>query len=228
MNDQSGNVSHIPRDKRDEPPTSLEQVLSLIFVFLILSPIGYAAKHRTREDFLLYGSLAGAFFLVAYTVMLASDLERPLLRHWRKCIYVLPITLPAVLTGVLFYSLSVVIKDAALYVVDAASTRNGSIVLATGLVVTIAAVLFYVRLRYRVLYGLSEVAAGITVAVSRLATQEGQVPRDADFYLAMLTAGVYLIIRGMDNVNTGWTQIREVRTKTGASLLRAVFRPLAK
>lgn len=239
MNDQSENVPRIPLIIKTEPVLFRVPISRLISISFLLSPVVYAALHRTIEDFLFYGSLASAFFLVAFTVF-ASGLKRPTLLRWRGWIFIFThslssvftevflFSLSAVFTGVLFYSLSVAFKDAALYVVDAGSFRNGSIVLSTVLVLAVAALLFYVRLRYRVLYGLSEVAVGISVAVSRLTTPEGAAPRDADFYLAMLTAGVYLIIRGLDNVHSGWTQIKEIRAKSGVSLLSAIFGRLAK
>lgn len=64
--------------------------------------------------------------------------------------------------------------------------------------------LFWFRLRMRALYGLSEVAAGLSIAAWRGFNQAGAgVPGSAEFYVAILTASIYLVVRGLDNVYQG-------------------------
>ena len=57
------------------------------------------------------------------------------------------------------------------------------------------------------MYGLSEVLVGVSVAVERTTatTASGASPLDTSFYLAMLTASVYLVVRGLDNIHQGFT-----------------------
>jgi hypothetical protein len=72
-------------------------------------------------------------------------------------------------------------------------------------VVTLAigSLFFWFRLRQRFLYGTSEAFAGAAVAAHRLSIEPGQgVPGDGGFYFAVLTAGVYLVVRGIDNMHT--------------------------
>lgn len=62
--------------------------------------------------------------------------------------------------------------------------------------------LFFVRLKLRFVYGLTEVFAGVAVAIQRV-TSEVTVPSSltTGISLGFLTAGVYLIVRGIDNVH---------------------------
>ena len=65
----------------------------------------------------------------------------------------------------------------------------------------VAIVLFGFRLKYRAIYGLSEMAVGYFIAIYKIG-KEGRV--DLDVTLAVLTAGVYLMVRGFDNIHQGW------------------------
>jgi len=66
--------------------------------------------------------------------------------------------------------------------------------------------LFAVRLYYRFLYGASEIAIGVFVAVYRYysdhiaATNQSSI---SSLTLTILTAGVYLVVRGGDNMHQG-------------------------
>jgi hypothetical protein len=67
-----------------------------------------------------------------------------------------------------------------------------------------AAALFYFRLRLRSVYGVTEAMAGLAVAGQRAPTEF--VLGDGTFYFAVLTAGVYLVVRGFDNIHQGLTK----------------------
>ena len=64
-----------------------------------------------------------------------------------------------------------------------------------------AGLLFPFRLRYRCLYGVSEACVGLAVAANHAWPGAGI---GAEFYLTVLTAGVYLVVRGLDNIHQGW------------------------
>ena len=49
-------------------------------------------------------------------------------------------------------------------------------------------------------YGFTEVLVGATVAGYRVATNQGL---NTELYLVVLTAGIYLVVRGLDNVQQG-------------------------
>jgi hypothetical protein len=64
--------------------------------------------------------------------------------------------------------------------------------------------LFYFRLKLRSVYGFSEAAVGLVVA-GHLAQDRALTISNTGFYFAVLTAGVYLVVRGLDNVHQGLT-----------------------
>jgi hypothetical protein len=72
------------------------------------------------------------------------------------------------------------------------------LVMATGLV------LFWFRLVARACYGAVEVLVGIYVAASQVQQVAPGVPvTQTSVLLALLTAGVYLVVRGLDNIHQG-------------------------
>ena len=69
-----------------------------------------------------------------------------------------------------------------------------------------AVVLFYFRLHYKSVYGLSEAIMGLTVATFRLISAESPRLKDPEFTLALVTAGIYLVVRGLTNIHEGSTE----------------------
>ena len=88
--------------------------------------------------------------------------------------------------------------------------------------------LFAIRRRLRCLYGLVEVGVGVVVALRQTSdvVAIGQAI-DGRFMLAMLTASVYLVVRGLDNVDQG---IKSTPKDPVAQLLQSLTeskRPIA-
>ena len=74
------------------------------------------------------------------------------------------------------------------------------------LVCLLGVTLFWFRLHMRACYGAVEVLVGIYVALSQVqATAPGVAITERSVLLALLTAGVYLVVRGLDNVHQGCT-----------------------
>jgi len=64
--------------------------------------------------------------------------------------------------------------------------------------------LFLFRLRARFFYGVTEAVVGVAVAVHKVPFGASDpVTWDSTIYLALLTAGVYLVVRGLDNMRSG-------------------------
>lgn len=66
--------------------------------------------------------------------------------------------------------------------------------------------LFLFRLYYRSLYGITEVLIGLIVSGNKI-SENGLNHLNSNFYLALLTAGVYLVVRGLDNIHIGFTKL---------------------
>ena len=76
--------------------------------------------------------------------------------------------------------------------------------LSAAAVLALGLALFAIRRRYRSTYGAVEVVIGVVVALTQTVDvlNSGRAI-DGHFVLAMLTAGVYLVVRGLDNVDQG-------------------------
>lgn len=74
----------------------------------------------------------------------------------------------------------------------------------TGLMATLIAYsLFIFRLHRRMLYGITELLAGLMVVEHHaMSMLESQV-LNPTIFLAMFTAGIYLMVRGLDNIHLG-------------------------
>ena len=74
-------------------------------------------------------------------------------------------------------------------------------------VLTIGGGLFFIRLKFRFLYGITEVFAGVVVALHKVSTEITDIASvTAGWSLAFLTAAVYLVVRGLDNMHQGMTK----------------------
>lgn len=75
--------------------------------------------------------------------------------------------------------------------------------LAAALATAVAGAFFFVfRLRLRLLYGATEAMVGAGIAAQRIGSEPGDsLPNETGFYIAILTAGVYLVVRGLDNMH---------------------------
>lgn len=128
-----------------------------------------------------------------------------------------------ILTGVaLFLVLPAarVLSTFARWISEAPPVLAGSAVLVMGLV------LFGIRYKWRALYGLGEVIVGVAVGTSKL-TAVYPFPLHADWKavdiaLGVLCAGVYLVVRGLDNIHVGCT--KEPRDPWAAFLLGKLAR----
>lgn len=82
---------------------------------------------------------------------------------------------------------------------------NRSILLwsAIPLTLTIGAALFFIRLKFRCLYGSTEVIVGVAVGYFQVAKVNSNIPLDESFFVPFLTAAIYLVVRGLDNMHAG-------------------------
>lgn len=85
-----------------------------------------------------------------------------------------------------------------------ATAKSVMVALTAAATMGVGAVFYFFRLKQRFLYGATEAAAGIVVAAHRMSLEPAVgIPSDTSFYFAFLTAGVYLFVRGLDNMHQG-------------------------
>jgi uncharacterized membrane protein HdeD (DUF308 family) len=90
-----------------------------------------------------------------------------------------------------------------------------SLFLPSGIV--LALTLFWVRNRYRILYGTIEFSAGVFTLSQQYPIGRGaftgafaEAFQRYDWHVVFLTilAGVYIMVRGLDNISQGWSAYR--------------------
>ena len=106
--------------------------------------------------------------------------------------------------GLLFYSSWVLLKT--IYIWQMAGPQSVIFQPIFGSIITLIAgvALFKFRAIARGFYGLTEVVAGVSIAAYRISTGNTDILNASpEIYIALLTAGVYLVVRGLDNMEQG-------------------------
>jgi hypothetical protein len=187
------------------PENALRLVGECILGILCFAGIIYGVRSRTLWDLLYNSGLIAAIIALLYVIGgIVLWYKEPYRRNWPSAIqFVIAGAIGIPLVAAVYYEIGVAIEDFALWAI---SVRSKTIVVPLSVFV-FGSILYYCRFRFRSLYGLTEVLIGVVVAVSRVSTisDAGSAIR-ADFLLALLTAGVYLVVRGFDNVHQGVTR----------------------
>lgn len=181
------------------------QILSLILTIISIS---YCIKTRNLEDFIKYGSyiVFGLFIVIILVIIIGTFRNGFIMPTWKGLFFGVPLIIVLLLfMGISNYSFFVLIKDIFFWLKSPTISKTSAIILTSLLTLSVGSMLFYFRLRMRAIYGLTEAAIGIVVAGNRALTQIDQFT-SSDFYLAILTASVYLIVRGFDNIHQGLTK----------------------
>ena len=173
--------------------------LGVVLVFAFVNTV----RTRTLGDFLQYTAVV--YFSVAVFVGATFLIDRsPSTRSRREQLSeVGTFLLGLALISPVFYSAGALLKDLYVWIQSPSLSRTQAV--AAGAVITAAlgSALFYFRLRLRSVYGASEALVGVLVATHRIATESDAAVKEPAFYLAILTAGVYLVVRGLDNMHQG-------------------------
>jgi hypothetical protein len=187
---------------------------SVLVVLPTLLGMAYGIASRTPEDFLTYPLVGAALLYVGLFAWMLLNVDmkptsirgRHIAHHGWPLYFVAAPALCAIL-AVAYYGVGVAVKDLTLWAIrptnllHMASFAVGLTALAAG------TFLFLVRLRFRFVYGLSEAVMGFVVAVYKF-TQDLSANNtlSANTYLVVLTAGIYLMVRGFDNMHIGLTK----------------------
>lgn len=193
-------------DEKVTPTFKTVPLIEYLMLGTTWAGFAYGIYSRSLDDFMRYpGSIAAAIALLLYLrLAYAAYKEGRRPRKTFSSVWFLIVGPPVLSFGVasVYYSLAVSGLDLFLWFEKLSlpptlrSAVWALVALAVGLL------LFLVRLRFRAIYGLTEVAVGAGVVAHR--AYSGNIgSSNLDFYLAILTAGIYLVVRGCDNVHTG-------------------------
>ena len=209
-----------------------ENIGAILAAPLVVWAWVHAIRHRTLGEIVHYSTYISVPLVVVLLVALIVV--------WRRTKFRKPATSDLWIVGALgflcigagfgYYAVGVSLKDAygwwqTTRVAPVPVIGVVGVVLATGV---LGGALFYFRLRLRSVYGFTEIVIGLVIAGQKMAEylSLNTWPKvDSDLFLTLLTAGVYLVVRGMDNVHQGAT--KDPRDAV-ASLVLQKFAELAK
>lgn len=191
--------------------------LNVLGAILGLWMLYHVVISRTATDILINSVRTGAVFFVVIALVTGAEwyFEKP-----RKSIFrrealtdVIPLTFMAAICGVGFYIIGASMKDLALWVPEGLDMLSGpiswssapTVAIAVCIPLIIGGVLFSVRHYMQSLYGVTETLMGVVVFMSSLSAKRvGVKVTNPAFALVTLTASIYLVVRGLDNVFVGW------------------------
>jgi len=193
------------------------QVISLLF---FVSGSIYTYSTRSTADFIKYASystvgFAGLISLIVFMSWVGSGFKKPTLND--SIIALLSIVAAAILLGLFFYSLGAPLKDFFLWLLQPSVSKRKAVLLVVLATLILGGLLFLWRLRLRAIYGLTEAMVGLWVAADRVSVQELSLDKISS-YLGILTAAIYLVVRGLDNIHQGI--FKEPRDPAAQWLLR--------
>ncbi|WP_321815687.1 MULTISPECIES: hypothetical protein [unclassified Paraburkholderia] len=200
-------------------------VTMLIFSIVVFLPIDVFALNRPFISALAYSIALAALLLVPFTIVSLIDgslkfskgsgLVQHLIKYQSAILQVIA-------AGAMYYTIGASISDFYRYLKSPLSGHTPTALVTALITLGAGALLFYIRSKWRLLYGLTEITVGVIVASYRVIDAETQAYQHTEFYLAILTAGVYLVVRGMDNVQQAQKKSRDNRVRNAAVEIEAV------
>ncbi len=132
----------------------------------------------------------------------------------------LAVIIPIVI--ILIFSFYISLKDAYIWVTSPIFGRYQTIFLVALISTLIAYSLFIFRLYKRTIYGMTEIIVGLFVSVRHGLSINTIDNADPTFFLAILTAGIYLMVREFDNMHVGITNketlLSQLKKEIGVNL----------
>lgn len=189
--------------KNQDPskPSSLIYILTaIIAVFLLI----YTLYNRPACEIIKNCSIIILIIILASFLLLYKifNLKKSPSAKEKQDFYTLTIFFS--LMGCMFYFISVIITDFENLIIkifdfDLSNEILFPIIILIMLIVGLF--LFYFRFYYRFVYGITETIVGLIIAVVKVSSNE-QVD-NINFFIAVLTASLFLIVRGFDNIHQG-------------------------
>lgn len=205
------------RIRKDREETYQGQGLTmLLFCIIVFLPISVYILHRPLLHTLRYSFGISAAILIPFLII--SFIE-PSMR-WKKgssfrqkLIHHQSAILQIIAAGIAYYTIGAGLLDYYHYLRSPQSGHIPQVLITVCITLGMGSALFIMRSKWRLFYGLTEILVGVIVASYRVIDAETQEYLHTEFYLAILTAGVYLVVRGMDNVHHAIKKSNEFNLK---------------
>jgi hypothetical protein len=182
-------------------------ISQLAFLSLTIAVIINALTWHAR-DALYYadwGALIATITMILGTIQLIIRGKRP--APWAIAFVLVMSAVFGYLLVLIGYSWISIIGEVYKFATSPAFSTGASVVLVGLGTLVVGMLLFAIRLKWRCLYGASEAMVGVVVASQRFYHDAVATDTPTPFIvLAILTAGVYLVVRGADNIHQGLTK----------------------
>ena len=196
--------------EQDQLKAHTNRTLGIAALLLVGWLLVRAIRSRTLVDFLTYPSYIAAVLIGATTVFIIGRnliVERTIRLNRKTVSELLAALAGNCFLAVVYYSTYVGLSDFVSWLRRSTWTKEDDLPAVLATTIALSFVLFLFRLRLRFLYGISEALAGLAVVSHQILSSNVTVlEQNAGFFLAVLTAGVYLLVRGMDNVHQALTK----------------------
>lgn len=208
----------IPESSREkEWALKIERPIGILLSLGILGCFVHAVTLQGWPFFKLPFYLACAFAVLAFLVSMTSGSN---VKFARKLLLGLRAALGSVITGTLGFSmiLGVVYALTELwgYASGNIAASYKTSILVGFLTLVVGVFFFLIRIIWRFTYGVTEIGAGVFIASYRaLGTEHWFSAQNLDLYLVVLTAGVYLVVRGLDNASQGFNKPNDPMIRAG-------------
>ena len=188
----------------------------VLFLLAVLSPaaLAYARTARSETEFVAWSlaiiAIRATLIVLGFVYMVVKSWrgESSGFWQWVAVLWFLGFfsvcLVGASVIGIVAYSVFVVVSDGFRWWLSLRFQGPVAVTMAAAVTLVAGIGLYLFRQKFRSTYGVTETCVGLVVAGQRGAS--GVVAaNDLGFYFALLTAGVYLVVRGIDNIYQGWT-----------------------
>lgn len=173
---------------------------------LLVGVVSYAILHRTPEAFVAESIPIAAFLtfiLYSFFVMRWTLFGLPKINVHLFLLPVLYLPAVVVVTTLVYYGAWVVLRDGYMWLQHQSPSRGVFVTLVEVLIIVAGCALFIFRLRARFFFGLAEALTGLVIAARNIPQNADPATWSSEVFLVIITAGVFLVVRGFDNMYIG-------------------------
>lgn len=190
-------------------------IAAILATFVLMPTLIWAIVHaahlRTVHDFIRYPIYIAIPFSFAMLLLFLFETFNwgPKIPTKKDAFEALFTQFAVLLVSEVIYAIYVCLRDILAWAESPNAPQALTVIVTVGLTGVLGLALFYFRLRLRAVYGFTEALVGLAAAgrqvmvIAGTPTITGTPAKDPTFYLAVLTAGVYLVVRGLDNIHQG-------------------------
>ena len=186
---------------------------------LILVAVLYTIFHRTPNEVFEESFPIAAFLAIisyAFFAMRWSILCHPKFNIHLFLLPVLYLPLAIIALTAVYYGIWGALQDGYIWVERQSPPRGLFVALIGVVVVSLGYALFLFRLHIRFFFGLTEAVTGLFIALRNIPENADPVLWNSQIFIVILTAGIFLIVRGFDNMFTG------LKSESRDSLLKEI------